>query len=59
MTAREEETWYKIIGPWIGEYKLFNKYQKQKAENVLQKLSQKLTLKLYNGIDIVCMIELT
>ena len=41
MTARQEETWYKIIGPWIGEYKLFNKYQKQKAENVLQKLTQK------------------
>ena len=48
-----------IIGPWIGEYKLFNKYQKQKAENVLPKLTEKITLKLYYGIYIVCMIELT
>ena len=39
MTARQEETWYKIMRPWISENELYNKYQEQKAENVLQKLT--------------------
>ena len=59
MTARQEETWYKIMRPWISENELYNKYQEQKAENVLKKLTQKMTLKLYYGIDIIRMIKLT
>ena len=59
MTARQEETWYKIMLPWISENELYNKYQEQKAENALLKLLKKITLKLYYGIDIIRMIKLT
>ena len=39
MTARQEETWYKIMRPWISENEHYHQYQEQKAENALQKLT--------------------